>query len=1310
MHVYLLIQDVEDTSRHAKAKKTKEKRRYTKRPAGTANTSGGGTIRSPQSSIVDLHSAGLDYWAKASDLSVGKMNALEMALEGSTAESSLQDSSISSEDSVKRSMIEDTVALSTAVVREKMRLKLALPSSNRGSLIFGNFEDELLNVDSMSDSGASQHTIPEVPSAHRTRNGSLADFYRLLTRNTSFLEETLPPGISPPTSIRDPLLSPHSNPSPNSQRAFGQLSSRFNASSAGSTLAAPMSSMPISPREALIMSAAASEGDPAAVLAKARTGALEWIIAAVAGDRAAILTLNQVLRNRDFSDLRRPYERLVRIFVEATQETMMALALDLINVLLSEIPAPHKVQFLDLWTNTNFMTNLNVLLRSEKIGHRVVVKTLQAHYIDNILYQANIAWDPRDPAMHMRMAVLSRVSEPILSFSMPIWENSTRLAFLACCYFAEHYPSQLRHILDENEAQTPDTYCLPLIGPHLILILNEFISNSSPMSTAPMPSTYSGGSQDSSATSSGELDYTDSQEDSEAEPPPSPTSTLAGNGILPIIFSHEDAYNELFAMALMIFDAVWSDHSGTVYKQEAILAKTRHLMSISIEASFDCASLMSQLHLNSQLSARSGLSPGSLAKLSASSVPSLSLQNTMSLLNNPTIQPWRSPMGPLAPLELRLFFSELVFWVSSTVTDVAQLHLLTDAVNGMRSLASHNGFPWDIATHHLLFHMLRNVVSSSDNSWLRQPMLSGQVALWVDFQLNSDPRGPSKLIEALEMIAIDHSEGYCLTKPLVRMLRSNRQMSIPLRIINRLFEYHDDDIDRHAYIVDLARSQALPIMKSKVWSTYAEVKHELFRFQRNLITSACSLKFDPSVREHEQLLTDCWQTTFPLIRLKHVGSVQWALLGFRKCVSLSSFRGMRLVGFQHLLHFVRSQHAMTQHLVLCGAPGTPALGDSAAALTNMLLRLLTSGENLMPMIFDREGFSEIHRLSFLCLIQIWLADQGYCLLPSMGSAPTPTSSAAASSAASNASSNNLSAVAANVEILVAKTEQCLISVLRNNKPSTADELAGLMNVSLDGITMGWSKLMERTNPNHYMQLHVPSLSVESLPTSPVGARNSGSATPAQSPAVPHAQSSRMLISQTSTANLFKRSPPPSLHGSSLSITHPDQMSVNKLKKMLGGGPETGDSQLMQSINASIASPSTSPHLSRTRSRQGYAAFAGGIGSLLDEPDYLAEYFAENDYEMRLREHELSNYITTHMQDANKRGRQRGSSRAEREAFESERITRTFASTKMSLNPEPIVPLADDEKLAKEIVKLRKAEAKEQKETKAALAKHKPFKA
>lgn len=1292
----------------------------------------------------------------------------DSTLDGSTGESSLQDSPHSSEDSVKKGYADNSATYGRPDASEGRRMRLSLPSapSHRGSVLFGVLDDDLTNLDSMSDSTTSQLTIPEVPMTQRSHNASLAEFYRLLARNTAILEDSTPSGSSPPASMRDahsntPQSSPHQNHRTPMHQYGGNMSAR--------TFAAPtIVTMPASPRDALMMSNAASEGEISNTVTKARITALEWLIASTAGSRTATLTLDQALRNRDLSDQRRPYERLIRMFIESTSETLVANSLDLINMLLGDISGPRRIQLFNLLSNTRYLSNLNLLLLSEKVGHRIIAKNFQGLFLENLLWQASLSWDPRDPIHALRLAHLLKTTEPILTFNSSVWENCSLLSFNCCCYFAEHYPSLIRQLLDENESQTPDTYCLPLIAPHLVIILNELATASSPyaFSSSALSGANATASYNSTPTSSSEWDCTDSQEDSMDVYSESKTKESGGNGMLPILFSQEDAYYEVFSMTLVIFDSVWKDSAATLDVLEKALAKTKHLISISAEASFDCRTLHDQLQLNmsKQNSSKSyslgsnGSSGNSFSgkQRSTPSVPSLALPSQSSHTNasgnnsNAELNIWRTPVKAATPLELRIFFIELVHWVSAPIQDISQLSLLTDAVCGMRALASLPGFPWDVATPALLFHMLRNVAATSDNSWVRQPMLSGQVALWIDFQLNADPRGPSKMIEALEMIAGDHSEGYCHTKPLVRMLRSNRQMAIPLRIINCLFEFHTDDADRHAYLLDLARSQALPVMKSKVWSTYADVKTELFRFQRNLLSLTCATKFDPSNRDHESMLNECWHLAFPLIKLKHVSFIQWAVLGFRKCVALSSFRGMRLVGLQHLLHFIKTQHAVTQHFILCSQPGAPALGDTALAVSNMLIRFFTSGENLMPMIFDRDGLAEIHRVVTLWLLQTWLIDLGCMSQPLPNSTSTVslssggagfgavTGSSAAGASASNlqhgnsfsgsgsnntgsASSSNTST--ATTEALVLKAENRLLVVLKNNKPSTADELMRLMGVSEDAMTKGWTKLMERLNPGHFSSaLSAPQSSDH------IGGRGLlGGASP-----VPHSSSSRHLVSHASSTNLLSSTSSHHHHHSTSSplaamgigSAH-DQTSVNKLKKMLGGtGDTSNDNTLMMSINASVhatpgaSSTLTPPTLARSRSRRPSAAPtvvqqaqpAAAQEPFIQEPDYLVEYLTTHSYEMRLREHELALYIDEHLQDVTKRGRQRGSSRAERELIESERISRTFAATKMSLAPEPILPLPDDDKQVKEVIKQRKAEAKEQKEVKAALVKQKVFRA
>jgi hypothetical protein len=644
-------------------------------------------------------------------------------------------------------------------------------------------------------------------------------------------------------------------------------------------------------------------------------------------------------------------------------------------------------------------------------------------------------------------------------------------------------------------------------------------------------------------------------------------TALPANNHLSILFSHNDGYYELFCIALLVFDAAWRELKGSFHSIESVLARTKHLLSISIEACSDLNKLKAMLMVDARLTSKS---PNPSRQAATTSI-------------------YRRPMAPLTALEIRSYFSELMFWISSPV-EKSTLPLMADAVAAMRTLASMPSFQWEAATSHLLFHLLRNI-GGSDGSWMRQWQLASQVALWIDYQVNTDPRGPSKVIEALELISVDHSAAYCLTKPLVRMLRSNRQLSVPLRIINRLFEYKDDEVERKAYLSDLARSQALSIMQSKVWSTFAEVKHELLRFQANLLTLD-QQKFDPSARDHESLLADCWHAVFPVIKLRHVGPQQWALMGFRKSSSISGFRGVRLVSFVHLLHFARTQNTHAQHVVLCQHPTGIALGDSSFALSSMLLRLFSSDEFLMPMIFDetRDGFSEIHGIAMLWMIQAWLMEP------------------------------NLVG-----DTLLSKVESHLIAVMKSHKPATAEEFSAQLGISNEILVSGWARLADRLQ-----------------------------------------NSAPILMAQNSRPQLLPSEP----------STSP--ANVAKLRRMLGAEARE-DSPLN-----------------------------GSSSQIVPEADYLQEYLSEHKDELDKREHDLSEYIDTHSKEARTKGRQRGSSRAERELAESERLSRSIASTKIFFSLDTISQMSEDDKNMKEIVKQRKAETKEQKEVKATTAKQKAF--
>jgi len=1227
-----------------------------------------------------------------------------------------------------KSKTDDSIASVKSEQPETRHLKLALPTrrSTRGTLIYHPADDDFASTDGLSDSTTSQHTIPDVPASARNRSGSLSAFNKTLARFVSVLEDGAQTG-TPPLSLRD-------TGSSSSQSLIANTSSKPQnpktkpTGNSGLTTSSGSPTMNIRSTSNSNHTQAKTETNDNSIstaVVNNRIAALDWLINSVVNDRHTIITLDQVLRNRDLCESRRPYERLVQTLVTAPVDTLASHALDLINILITEQSPANRCDFFEALEKSTYTPVLNKLRRSESVVSRLLVGTFERLFIDHLHWQTLVNWDPRDPRLAARMNLLMKQCEPIHSFPPVVWENCSRVAFLACCHLGEHYPHVIRRILDENESQTSDTYCLPLVSSIIAQFLVELIvahapidtydtSRSTPPSRSP-PASFSASSNPaptklmkraSPVTSISEPSHDEilelSEEDldnSESRTSPKPIRTKSNSkgsadarqetgkpiftaNMHSILFSEEHGFDELFSMALMVFDTVWKESTTpTNDKLESTISKTRHLIYLSCAATTTIATLKEHLMLKVKLSQPKPSSPSEMRKM-ASSIPSLvatqssssgSASGLMSSLSSshttiPPMTPKESSSShdnvinsdsaskfpsnlPFSPAEMRLYFVEIVRWVTTPV-DKSMLVLLADGVGAMRALASQPGFPWDVATEHLLFHLLRNI-GGSDGLWLRILQLSSQTALWIDQQLNSDPHGPEKLVEALELIAGDHSEGYSYTKPLVRMLRSTRQLSIPLRIINRLFEYKMGELERRAYLNDLARCQALSIMKSKVWSTFAEVKHELLRFQSNLL-SLHQTKFDPSIRDHEQLLAECWHAAFPRVRLKHVGAIQWALLGFRKATSINSFRGSRLLGFRHLLHFINTQTSQAHHLILSNHPNPLPLGDSSCALSAILIRLLMSNECIMPMIFDedRDGFAEIHSSSMLWLIQTWLLD------PTIGQ-----------------------------DNLLVKTESHVMTIMKANKATTAVEFTKQLGISNELIAAGWAKVLDRQSGPIYRSPSVSSglLAAQSggSSTSLTSSMGSSSLASPSSPALLHHGSSRQLIPQP---HYGSGEPAPSI-GTSGHQPSVGTVNLSKARKILG----TDSLEAPSERRGTIALTSL-PTMSRT---------------MPAEPDYLEEYLEEHHSEMALREHTLANYIESQTQNA-KKGRQRGSSRAERELAESERLSRTIAANRITLPLELISAVPDDDKHIKEIVKLRKTEAKEQKEVKATIAKQKPF--
>jgi len=345
----------------------------------------------------------------------------------------------------------------------------------------------------------------------------------------------------------------------------------------------------------------------------------------------------------------------------------------------------------------------------------------------------------------------------------------------------------------------------------------------------------------------------------------------------------------------------------------------------------------------------------------------------------------------------------------------------------------------------------------------------------------------------------------------------------------------------------------------------------------------------------------------------------------------------------------------------------------------------------MPMIFDedRDGLADMHSVTMLWLMQQWLLDQTL--------------------------SN---------DALLAKVEPHIISVMKNNKSSNADEYSQQMGVSNDIIAAGWAKIIERhpsTLGLSHSSLSLSSASTSILHPNPLSA-SSSSITASRG-------------SRSSLAGLFGHTPnhtPSPVNTATGGAGGGGVSSGGSGSGGCSGGGGANDS-LLDSSSSTVTSSQTAPAGNLTKIRKMFGAgdaessdntaqmtYRASPSSAIDgnsailasngglyELDFLEDYMLEHREEFQQREHEMSHYIESHAGNARK-GRQRGSSRAERELAETERLSRTIAARRVALTMEPITPLNEDDKHTREIAKQRKAETKEQKEIKTALAKQKPF--
>jgi hypothetical protein len=259
-------------------------------------------------------------------------------------------------------------------------------------------------------------------------------------------------------------------------------------------------------------------------------------------------------------------------------------------------------------------------------------------------------------------------------------------------------------------------------------------------------------------------------------------------------------------------------------------------------------------------------------------------------------------------------------------------------MRALQATADHVTFQWSYVPVDVIEYFVKAL---SFKGWMRHPELATLTVKFLESMINKDVDGITKFEEALKLLSRATSEP--TFRPIVKLIRNNRTFPTTLAILNKFFQTKTKDKPRRRFLKELYRVDAMPILKSKVWTTNETVRDALVQFQTHLLGVADE-PFNPSSNDHLTVLHDVWNMAFPNMPLGHLGQCQTELLGFFKAKSVDDLRGTRMLGLRHLLTFAETYPDIFQHLVLFPPPTEDdsfPVGDLGLALTDTLMEKFT---------------------------------------------------------------------------------------------------------------------------------------------------------------------------------------------------------------------------------------------------------------------------------------------------------------------------------------------------------------------------------
>lgn len=619
--------------------------------------------------------------------------------------------------------------------------------------------------------------------------------------------------------------------------------------------------------------------------------------------------IDQIIRNKDIKENNAVYFQVSRILSATNDIEVIKHVLSLVNNIIfsSEVKNKRKEE---IWSAVGHLIKIEGLVKTNDMNLSMIFFTHMKLYIDQLKHDSNQCIDQKND---YHAFLLEQLFNNIMSNDAYkqyiLWSNLSLTGLRFAVFFSTLHQDLFNRLLCENILNSSRHYFIPLVIENISTLVVSCLER--------VLWRYKNRTNPSHIC----LD-----------------DIPAAQDLYQILTSDSYAYYSLCCTAIALFDTLWKESYNNDKNVHLTLSKTREYM-IGALGILDVKKMNELLLLDKML------------------IPKV---YNMEQLNQIVLVYSLDRSNP------NMNYGEMVIDLVKNV-NFEELDYLSDLVDCLNSTVVTPKFDFSLVSSKFIRFLLEQLIAQ-DSNWMRHSKLSSLCVRLIENILIHDEEGENKFTTALSDISKDHTYIY---KPLVKMIRNNWTFRASINIVNMLFESKKTLRDKRMFVKDLATSEALTIIKSKLWSSVSGTE-ELLKLQ-NYILSHDSMPFDFRNPEHEMLLNECWYTAFN-IKLNQIGPEQWHLMGFHNYKSLGDFSRLSTKCLKHLLYFASQNTDMYRALILYNGKNAFNVGEYGIWVSNLFYKC-TENQIIIPLIFDEKEntLHEMYSMLWYWSIQTWIS-------------------------------------------------------------------------------------------------------------------------------------------------------------------------------------------------------------------------------------------------------------------------------------------------------------------------------------------------